>query len=204
MFGQRQQPARDRVTGGLRAGAEQETEEQVQLEVGKGRSVIAVRVVKRRVGHDRQHVVGRVFTLGRDQLLTVLIHPRPGLFHRQLRQGRFARTTEIELRLDGLEQPMSFGFRDSQQDADHLHRQLGGDVDQEVERLARDHLVEQPARPGPQVVLDQTDHPRRQAGADQPPNLRVPRIVHHVEHLTGDRQVLQQRPAVRPGATGDR
>ncbi len=99
---------------------------------------------------------------------------------------------------------MPFGFRHSQQDADHLHRQLGGDVDQEVEWFARDHGVQQPTGPCPQVVFDQADHSRRQPRADQPPDLRVPRIVHHVEHLTGDRQILQQRSAERPVTAGDR
>ena len=99
---------------------------------------------------------------------------------------------------------MSFGFRHSQQDADHLHRQFGGDVDHEVERLTGHHRIQQPARPGPQIVLDATDHPRRQPGTDEPANLRMPRVVHHVEHLARDRQVLQQRAAERPRATGHR
>ena len=93
---------------------------------------------------------------------------------------------------------MPFGFRHSQQDADHLHRQFGGDVDQEVERLAGHHRIQQPTGPGAQVVFDTTDHPRRQPGADESPNLRVSRIIHHVEHLTRDGQVLQQRAAERP------
>ena len=38
----------------------------------------------------------------------------------------------------------------------------------------------------------------------RPPDLAMPRIVHHVEHLAGDRQVLQQRPAVRPVPAGHR
>ena len=99
---------------------------------------------------------------------------------------------------------MPFGFRHSQQDADHLHRQFGGDVNQEVERFARHHRIQQPARPGPQIVLDATDHPRRQPGADESPNLRMPRVVHHVEHLARDGQVLQQRAAERSRTTGDR
>ena len=99
---------------------------------------------------------------------------------------------------------MPFGFRHSQQDADHLHRQFGGDINQEVERFARHHRIQQPARPGAQIVLDQTDHPRCQPGADQPPNLRMPRVVHHVEHLTRDGQVLQQRAAERSATAGDR
>jgi len=70
-----------------------------------------------------------------------------------------------------------------QQDADHLHWQLSGDAEYEVERFARDHRIEQPARPGSQIVLNKANHSRRQPGADESPNLRVPRIVHHVEHL---------------------
>ena len=39
----------------------------------------AHRVVERRVGDDRQHVVGRLGTLRRDELLAVGVHPRAGL-----------------------------------------------------------------------------------------------------------------------------
>jgi len=201
MLGQRQQPARDGIARRLRTGAEQQAEEQIQLEIGEGRRL---RVVDGGVGDDRQHVVGRLGTLGSDQLLAVGVHARPGLLHRQLRQRRLARAAEVELRLDGTEQPMSFGFGHSQQDADHLHRQFGGDVNQEVERLARHHRVQQPARPGPQIVLDEADHPRRQPGADESPNLSVSRVVHHVEHLARDGQVLQQRATERPLTAGDR
>ena len=55
-----------------------------------------------------------------------------------------------------------------------------------------------------QIVLDAADHPRRQPGADQPPDLRVARVVHHVEHLARDGEVLQQRAAERPRAAGHR
>jgi len=99
---------------------------------------------------------------------------------------------------------MPFGLRHSQQDADHLHRQFGGDVDQEVERFSRPYRIQQATRPGPQIVLDAADHPRRQPGADQSADLRMPRVVHHVEHLARDGQVLQQRAAERPAAPGNR
>ena len=125
-------PPRDGVAGGLGPGREQQAEEQVQLEVGQRRRV---GVVERRVRDDREHVVGRARPLRRDQLLAVLVHPRPGVLRRH-RRSTPARPAEVELRLDGLEQPMPFGLRHSQQNADHLHRQLGGDVDEEVERLA--------------------------------------------------------------------
>ena len=58
---------------------------------------------------------------------------------------------------------MPFGLRNSQQDADHLHRQLRGDVDQEVERLPRLDGIQQPPGAGTQIVLDAADHSRRQA-----------------------------------------
>ena len=121
-----------------------------------------------------------------------------GLLDGQPRDGRLAGATEIEARLDGLEQPMSFGLRDSQQYADHLHRQLGGHVDDEVERLAVDDRVQQAPCPRSQIVLDPGDHPRCQAGTHQATNLGVTRVVHHVEHLASDGQILEQRAAVRP------
>ena len=99
---------------------------------------------------------------------------------------------------------MPFGLRHSQQDADHLHRQFGGDVNQKVERFAGHHGIQQPTRAGPKVVLDAADHPRCQPGADESPNSRVPRIVHHVEHLARDGQVLQERAAERPFTAGYR
>ena len=70
--------------------------------------------------------------------------------------------------------------------------------------VARHDRIQQPPRPRPQIVLDPRDHPRRQARTDQPADLRVTGVVHHVEHLTGDGQVLQQRPAERPRAAGHR
>ena len=53
----------------------------------------------------------------------------------------FREPPKSKLRLDGLEQPMPFGLRNSQQDADHLHRNLCGHVDEKVERLAEHHTA---------------------------------------------------------------
>jgi hypothetical protein len=103
-----------------------------------------------------------------------------------------------------MEQPMSFGLRHSQQNADHLHRQFGGDFDQKVERLAWLNRIQQAACPHPQIVLHPGDHSRCQPRTDQPANLRVSRVVHHVQHLPRDRQILQQRATERPRAPGNR
>ncbi len=150
MLGKRKQPARDGVAGGFRTRAEQQAEEQVQLEVGEPVASSSVAFATT----DSMSSVG-CDPLRRDELLAVGVHPRPGLLDRQLRQGCLAGAAEIELRLDGLEQPMPFGLRHSQQDADHLHRQLRGDVDHEVERLARLDGIQQP--PG----AAHADRPRR-------------------------------------------
>ena len=204
MVGKGEQPARDGVARGFRARTEEQAEEQVQLHFRKEGRREPVPVVHRRIRDNRQHVVGRLGPLRGDQLLAVAVHPRPGLLDRHLRDGCLAGAAEVELRLDGLEQPMPFGFRNSQQNADHLHRQLRSDVDHEVERLPRLNGIQQPPGAGTEIVLDTADHPWRQAGADQSADLRMPRVVHHVEHLSGDRKVLQQRPTEWALAAGHR
>ncbi len=196
VFGKREQPAGDRVAGGLGAGAEQQVEEQVALDV-RQYGVLGI-------DHQRPHVVAGPCPFGQDQFLPVGVHPRAGLLDREPGDGRRARAAEVEAGLDRLEQPMPFGFRHSQQDADHLHRHLGGHIGDEVERLAGRDLVEQAPRPGTQVVLDAMDHPRRQTRADQPAHGGVPRIVHHIQQLPGDGQVLQQGAAERPATAGHR
>ena len=99
---------------------------------------------------------------------------------------------------------MPFGLRHSQQDADHLHRKFGGHVDQEVEGSPGLGGVQQCPGARAQVVLDAADHPRGQARTDQPPDVGVARVVHHIEHLPGHRQILQQGAAVGPVSPGHR
>ena len=48
---------------------------------------------------------------------------------------RLARA-EVEAGLDGGEEVVAIRFRDAEEDADHLHGQLSGDVGEEVDRLA--------------------------------------------------------------------
>lgn len=88
---------------------------------------------------------------------------------------------------------MSIRLRHTQQNADHLHGQFGSDLDHEVERRSGFYAIEQSTRPAAQIVFDPPDHPWCQARADQPPDTGVPGIIHHVEHLAGDRQILQHR-----------
>ena len=66
-----------------------------------------------------------------------------------------ARAAEVETGLDRLEEPMPLGLRYAEQQADHLHRELGGNIQEEVERDALLHVVQQVL--GPRAG----DRPRR-------------------------------------------
>ncbi|XVL45998.1 hypothetical protein ABFA25_00140 [Mycobacterium lepromatosis] len=85
---------------------------------------------------------------------------------------------------------MSFGIRHSQQNADHLHWQFGDNVNQKVDDSPGHHPRPVAGAHRPQIILNTTDHPWCQPEAHESPNLRMPRVVHHVEHLARDRQVL--------------
>ena len=92
---------------------------------------------------------------------------------------------------------MAIRLGDAEEDADHLHRQLRRDLDEEVDRLAVRHRVEQRAGTAAQLVLQPPDGLGRQSLRDEPANPAVARVVHHVEHDARDRKVLDQRAAVR-------
>ncbi len=100
---------------------------------------------------------------------------------------------------------MPFGFRHSQQDADHLHGQLRGHVDQEVERLPGFDRVQQASASGP------ADRPRpARIIRGVSPELTSRRIWEcrgssiMLSTWPGDGQVLQQRAAEGPRAAGHR
>ncbi|MFQ1631013.1 hypothetical protein ACK2WC_17325, partial [Mycobacterium tuberculosis] len=108
-------------------------------------------------------------------------------------QRRFGGTVLQDLPVAGQVLNMMDDPRHTQQNADHLHGQFGSDLDHEVERRSGFYAIEQSTRPAAQIVFDPPDHPWCQARADQPPDTGVPGIIHHVEHLAGDRQILQHR-----------
>jgi hypothetical protein len=93
---------------------------------------------------------------------------------------------------------------DAEQETDRLHGKLGGDLGQEVVFGTADDRVQQPPRARPQILLQAANRPGGQAFRHKPPNTCVPRIVHHVQHDAGYRQVLQHGAAERPVATGFR
>ena len=166
--------------GWSRAGDEEQREEHVELAVGEARRIC---VVERGVHDDRQHVVARVAALLGDELGAVCVHARPRRRGVEVGLERLARTTEVEARLDGLEEPVTFGLGHAEQDADRLHRELGRDLEDEVERLRLVDGVEQRPGASAQLVLDAADHPRGEARAHEAADTRVARVVHHVEDL---------------------
>ena len=66
--------------------------------------------------------------------------------------GCFWTAADVETRVDRLPQLVPVALGHAEQDADHLHGQLGRDVDQEVERRAVLDRGQQPAGPPPQLV----------------------------------------------------
>ena len=91
---------------------------------------------------------------------------------------------------------MAVVLGDTEEDADHLHRQLGRQVDEEVERDPVFDPTDERAGAAPQLGLDPGDHAGGEAGAHESPDPRVARVVHHVEHDTCNLEILQERPAV--------
>jgi hypothetical protein len=90
---------------------------------------------------------------------------------------------------------VAFGLRNTEQDADRLHRQFGRDVDEEVERCVVRDTAHQGAGPASELRFQTADHARGHAGAHETADARVPGVIHHVEDDTGHVEVLQQRPA---------
>jgi hypothetical protein len=106
----------------------------------------------------------------------------------------------VEQRLHGREERMPVGLRHAEQDADHLHRELRRDLDEEVHGDAVLDRREERAGPAAELRLEPAHGARREPGAHEPADPRVARIVHHVQHDSRDGQVLEQRPTVRARA----
>ena len=132
---QRGETAGDGVARGLAPGGEQQAEEHVELVVGEtGR----IDVVEARVHDDREHVVAGVGALLGDQRAPYASMSKVGASRSVAVPG-----AEVEPGLDGGEEIVAIVLGHAEQDADHLHGQLGRDLDEEVDRLAVGHRVEQ-------------------------------------------------------------
>ena len=187
----------DGVAGRLGAGGEQQREEGGELVVAQsGRLGVGEFGVDDR----RQHVRAGTARFSCNECRAVFVQQA----HRGLPLGGHGEEVglvgNVEDVLDRVEEEMTVGLRHAEQEADRLHRELGGHLDQEVALLV--DRLDEPAHPAPQLRLQVPHGGRRQAPGDQPADAGVPGVVHHVEHDPGDGQVLNDRPPVGTVASG--
>ena len=147
--------------------------------------------------------------LGREQFAAVSEHPLLAFAYRIDLLGagfRSVARADVEGVLDAGQQGVAIGFGDAQQDADRLQGELPGEVVHDVEGAPSSPALPAGSRVRrAQLLLQFLHHPTGEPGADQPADPGVARVVHHVEHDSGDRQVGQQGAAVlrdgRPAPT---
>ncbi len=124
----------------------------------------------------------------------VVEHP----LHRLLLFGRevevVAVVAHVEDVLHALEELVTVTFGYAEQEADGLHRQLAGHLAHEVDLAVE--RGQQAAGAAPQVAFEPADGLGGEALADQSTDPGMPRVVHHVEHHPGHRQVGQQGATV--------
>ena len=197
ILGQRHQPARDQVAGGLVPRHQQLNQEHRQLRLGQ---LLAAAL---RIGsdcrQDRDEVVRRrlpPFLGDADQVL-----PHLDLVRRPLLLGLFDFAGD-----DGLgpvEEPRPLGSVHPEQLADHQEGERDGEVLHDVERHAALDLVQEPCRFGGHAGLHQAHHRRLEARLHQPPVAGVLRRVgvHHGRgRLVGRADLVDQDPPRRAEA----
>jgi hypothetical protein len=187
----------DGIARRLRARGEQQREEGRELVVAQPRRDL---VGQLGVDDSGEHVGPRLGAFLLDQRTAVLVHP----VERGLTPGRYREDVRlvwhVEYVLYRLEEEVAVRLGDAQQQTDGLHRELGGHVGQEVEFVAG--RIEEHPHPTAQLSLEAPHRRRRQALGHEPPDPRVARVVHHVQHHARHGQILDRRPAVGTTAAG--
>jgi hypothetical protein len=185
------------MAGGLRTGGEQQREEGIQLDVGELRRL---QVGQRRVHDDGEHVVGGLGPLRSDEVHAVLEHPhatrRLAVRAEALVREPDVALAHVEAGVEELAQPVAVVLRHAEQDADGLQRQLPRHVGHEVERRAVLDLIEEDRRAAPQLLFEDSDRAGCEAGAHEPTDASVARVVHHRQDHPCDLEVLEQGAAV--------
>ena len=188
---EREHGAGDRVPCRFGSGREQQREERGQFVVAEAR-----RVHVRQLGVDdvREHVGAGPQALLLHDRRAVRGHAVDGLLSPGAHGEEVGFVGDVEDVLDGLEEEVAVGLGHPEQHADGLHGELGRDVDEEVAVVA--HGREQPPHSPAQLVFERADGGRAQALGDQTADPGMTRIVHHVEHHAGDREVLDDRAPI--------
>jgi hypothetical protein len=108
---------------------------------------------------------------------------------------RLAVAAEVEAVLDPLEQLVPVAFGKAEQDADRLHRELARDRGHEVALARSERVVDKSRGARAELGLQARDRARCQTFAHEHAHALVTRVVHHVQHLAGDRHVGDDRSA---------
>ena len=191
---ERVHPVRDGVARRLVAGDRQQQEEEVEVHV---RQRLAVDLAAEQRGDD---VVARVAPSLLGQLLGVHEHLDLGLEH-LLVGHRVLRVLGADHAVAPLEDLVAVVAGHADELGDHLERELGGDLDDEVHLVALrhrrvEHLIGELA----DVRLELPDHPRGEAAVHQ---LAVPGVVrrvhqqHEVAAARASASLGRRRPAPR-------
>ena len=169
---QRIHAVRGCVAGRLVAGDRQQQHEHVELELGEP---VAVDFGVEELGHD---VVARVAASLRREVVHVEVQLGDRLAHVV---GRVLRVVAADQLVRPLEHESTVFLRDAHDLGDRLQRQLRRDVGDEVRGATLDHVVDDDRRAVTEVLLEQTDHPRREPLVHQQAVARVLGRI-HVQH----------------------
>ena len=154
-------PHAGRVAGRLVAGDRQQQHEHVELELGQ---LVAVDLGVDQLGDD---VVARVGLALLGQLVDVHVElgRRPSCAPSV--PPSYSGSSAPIIAFDHSKSSVPVLLGHAHDLGDRLQRQLGGEVDDEVARAALDHVVDDQASTGAQVLLEQADHARGEALVDQ-------------------------------------
>ena len=164
----------DGVAGGLVAGDREQQEEQVELQLGE-----ALALDLRAEEHGDEVVLGVELALGR-QLVEVAVQ-----LHRrvlgQLGVGVVLGVLGADHAVAPVEDQMALILGYAEEIGDHLERELGRDVGDEVALALLADVVDDLGRHLADALLEAADHAGREALVDEQPVAGVHRRV-HVEH----------------------
>ncbi len=181
---QRVHPVRHRVPRRLVAGHREQQEEQVEVHL---RQLVAVDLAVDQRAHD---VVAGVLPSIVRELLGIHEHLDLRLHHALFGDGVF-RVLATDHAIRPVEQPVTVFGRHTQELGDGLERELGGDLDHEVAFTAFvEDAVDDHAALLAHVILERSDHPRRESSIHQLPVPGVIRRIHREHEVARTTELL--------------
>ena len=180
-IGERLEPVRDRLSGGVIAGDDQQGEDRRDVVVGQPFAV------NLGLDHRSHQVVLRLAASGGNEFMGDSVHGGDGLEHPGQRVGALqqSRITPAvgELRLVG--DGAAVFLRDADHVADVVHRNQGGHLGDEVDFALVGDVVDDAPGVGDDVFVDAGQLFRRERRCHQAADLGVPGRIHRDEALRG-------------------